>query len=95
MDIFLFSTLTIFFLGIASAIGWFFSKKAVEVNHQRLAEVIVNNIIELKAGNRYIISFPFDVTEEELTGIITTLDLENSETHVVLVEGTVTVLEFS
>ena len=95
MDIFLFLILGSFFFGGATAIGWFFSRKAIGLNHQRLAKIIAENMVTLKPGNRYIISFPFELTEDELADMVATLDLENSKTHVILVEGAVKVIEFS
>lgn len=106
MDTSLFLILTIFFFGSAIAIGLIFSKRtilaqeklfaeATELHHDRLAKALVENMIKLIPGNRYLISFPFELTEEELSNVKATLDLENSETHVILVDGTVRVVEFS
>ncbi|HEC64221.1 MAG TPA: hypothetical protein ENI23_02900 [bacterium] len=106
MDISLFLMLMILFVGSALGIGAYFFKKTVsiqkqlfkeatELHHERLAKALVENMIKLVPGNRYLISFPFELTEEELSDVKATLDLENSETHVILVDGTVRVVEFS
>ncbi len=106
MDVSLFLMLIILFVGSALGIGSYFFKRTVsiqkqlfkeatELHYERLAKALVENMIKLTPGNRYLISFPFELTEEELSNVKATLDLENSETHVILVDGIVRVVEFS
>jgi hypothetical protein len=66
---------------------------------EQIEKVITDNLLVLKPENRYIISFPFEISDEDFDEVVekisNSLDLENSDTHVVIVQGQVTMIEFS
>ncbi len=71
--------------------------------YNKLTTDIVNSlgpsIAKLDPDSRYILSLPETLTEsefEEAVGAMrSSLDLENSNIHIVIVHGNVTVVEFS
>jgi len=62
-------------------------------------KAIALNIAELDPKKRYIISLPQEMSNEEIETAFKImkdhLDLENSDTHVVLMQGNVRIVEFS
>lgn len=77
----------------------FILRKMREVHTEELGKAIAQNLVQLKPENRYILSFPFDISDvdfdELVKGITLSLDLENSNTHIVVVQGRVNMIEFN
>lgn len=71
--------------------------------YRSITESIVNSlgpsIAKLDPDSRYILSLPETLTESEFAEAVKamrdSLDLENSNTHIVIVHGNVTMVEFS
>ncbi len=80
-------------------LSWWFSRRATELHTEQLAEALAQNLLHLDPNNRYILSFPFDISDADFDELVEkmrqTLDLENSNTHIVIVQGKVTMVEFS
>jgi hypothetical protein len=74
-------------------------ERVQKIQTEQLGIAIAKNLVQLKPENRYILSFPFDISDTEfdqlIESITATLDLENSNTHVVIVQGRVNMIEFN
>lgn len=83
-----FATLTIFSVN-----------KFRSIQAEDFGKALAKNLVTLHPENRYILSFPFEISDEKFDRIIDqlkdTLDLENSNTHLVIVQGSVKMIEFS
>lgn len=93
---------TIFLIFVSVAVNALMLSKVIRFRNtqtEKLGKAIANNLVVLKPGNRYILSFPFEIPDEKFDQIVSkisnSLDLENSNTHVVIVQGQVTMIEFS
>ncbi len=62
-------------------------------------EILGENIKMLTPGNRYIITFPSSMTDQEFDDAFNALndhlDLKNSNTYVVVMHGDIKIVEFS
>ena len=66
---------------------------------QSIPETLAESIKTLIPGNRYIITLPSSMTEKEFDDAFKVLndhlDLENSNTYVVVMHGDIKIVEFS
>ncbi len=66
---------------------------------QEIVRAFGPTIATLSPGNRYILSLPDSLTEGEFATAVEamreSLDLKNSNIHIVIVHGNVTMVEFS
>jgi hypothetical protein len=74
-------------------------ERVKKIQTEQLGIAIAKNLVQLKPEHRYILSFPFDISDDDFDDlakqITASLDLENSETHVVVVQGRVNMIEFN
>jgi hypothetical protein len=76
--------------------------KIREVEHsvpQKLGKSLADSIKELNPDKRYIIALPSSMSEEDFDTAFAVLrshlDLENSDTHIVIMHGNISMVEFS
>jgi hypothetical protein len=66
---------------------------------QAIPKTLAESIKTLTPGNRYIITLPSSMTEQEFNAAFDALnehlDLTNSDTHVVIMHGDIRIVEFS
>ena len=66
---------------------------------QSISDMLVESIKILEPGNRYIITLPASMTDDEFNDafevINSHLNLENSDTYVVIMHGDIRIVEFS
>lgn len=90
--------LVLMFLGFAS-LTIFSVNKIKNDQTEQIGKAFARNMLKLNPNSRYILSFPFEISDEEFDEVVENitlaLDLENSDTHVVIVQGKVTMIEFN
>lgn len=76
-----------------------FRRRQVYKEITDLASSTIIAVARLEEGKRYILSLPETLSDSEFTEAVVvmkkSLDLENSNIHIVIVQGNVTLVEFS